>query len=306
MNKGSPKLTAAAVFATMNRSVTALACVRALSLQTRPPDLVVVAVNDSTDDTVSILESLEGLPFKLVVLRMPENRGNAGGVEAAMDFSFDEGADAVWILDDDSWPRREALAELLAGDWDRRVVRHSIQIDPKTGLFTWPLQVFLNGGFELVDRMEDLPDGDFAKTRIMWTGALVSREVREKVGRVNGGLFIRGEDEEYPWRIEKAGFSQEGARKSVLDHPGPENLVRIGILGRNFFLERDLADWKLHYKVRNMVWLKLQQSGWIRAFAIAAAYVGAVAWIDGIHRVPLVMAAIRDGLVGRLGKWAGH
>ena len=80
----------------------------ALARQARPPDLVVVADNFSTDDTVEVLENLADLPFKLVVRRLPENRGNAGGVEEAMDQAFAEGADAVWILDDDSWPREAA------------------------------------------------------------------------------------------------------------------------------------------------------------------------------------------------------
>jgi hypothetical protein len=123
---------------------------------------------------------------------------------------------------------------------------------------------------------------------------------------VNAGLFIRGEDEEYPWRIEQAGFTQEAAVKSILDHPGPENMVRFSLLGRSMFFEKGLADWKLYYKVRNMVWLKLRQAGWWKAGAMACAYLVTVSWIDGARRIPLVIEAARDGLVGRLGKWRGH
>lgn len=290
----------------MNRAETAVACVRALAAQTRPPNVVVVADNVSSDDTVARLEGLSPLPFRLIVHRMTENRGNAGGVEAAMEMAFAEGADAVWILDDDSWPRPEALEKLLEQPWDPAVVRHSIQIDPRTGRLTWPMQVAVEGRFHLVECTGELPPGDFVQTRIMWTGALVSRQVRESVGRVNAGLFIRGEDEEYPWRFEQAGFRQEATVKSVLDHPGPENMVRFHLLGRSMFFEKGLADWKLYYKVRNMVWLKLQQSGWGKAAAMSCAYLATVSWIDGVSRIPLVIEAARDGLVGRLGKWRGH
>ena len=72
------------------------------------------------------------------------------------------------------------------------------------------------------------------------------------------------------------------------------------------FFEKGLADWKLYYKVRNMVWLKLRQSGWGKAAAMACAYLATVMWIDGVSRIPLVFEAVRDGLVGRLGKWRGH
>ncbi|NQX00937.1 glycosyltransferase [bacterium] len=296
-----------AVFATMNRAATAKACVLALARQTRPPERVMVADNGSVDDTAGILEGMENLPFALVVHRMPENRGNAGGVETVMDLSFAEGSDAVWILDDDSWPREGALAAMLEGPWDPLMVRHPLQIDPQTGKFTWPLQIGDGtGGWRLAWSESDLPDGPRVRSRINWTGALVPREVRERVGPVMGELFIRGEDEEYPWRFEQAGIPQEAIRGAVLDHPGPQNVVHWRRFGKSFFFERGLADWKLYYKVRNMVWLKRRQAGGRRALTIALVYALAAAWIDGPSRLPLIGSAACDGWRGRLGKWSGH
>ena len=83
-------------------------------------------------------------------------------------------------------------------------------------------------------------------------------------------------------------------------------MIRLSLLGKNFFFEKGLADWKLYYKVRNMVWLKLQQTGWPRALAMGITYLLVVAKVDGVKRWPLVCEAFRDGLVGRLGKWAKH
>ena len=177
----------AVVFATMNRAEVAVNCVKALAAQTRVPEWVVVADNVSSDDTVERLEAISGLPFELIVHRMRDNRGNAGGVEEVMELAFGRGAAAVWILDDDSWPRPEALAAILTKPWDPHVVRHALQIDPETGRFTWPLQVADGkGGWRLVESLEEMPEGDFVRSRIIWTGAMVSRAVREKVGRVNG------------------------------------------------------------------------------------------------------------------------
>ena len=302
-NRSTPAIRVAAIFATMNRAETAKACVLALAQQTSPPEWVMVADNCSTDDTVEVLQALRNLPFTLVVHQMPENRGNAGGVEAVMERAFCEGADAVWILDDDSWPREVALAVLLEGEWDPRVVRHSLQVDPASGRFTWPLQITdAHGGWRLVWSEAELPQGPKVLSRISWTGALVPREVRECVGPVTGDLFIRGEDEEYPWRIEQAGFTQEAIRSSVMDHPGPQNVVHWKFLGKSFFFERGLADWKLYYKVRNMVWLKRLQAGNLRAISMASIYTIAATFIDGPQRIPLLCRAIRDGWNGRLGK----
>ena len=301
------KVCIAAVFATMNRASTAVACVRALAAQTRPPDRVVVADNVSNDETIAALETLTGLPFEMQVLRMTENLGNAGGVRDAMELAFAAGADAVWILDDDSWPRERTLELMLEKEWDPRVVRHALQVDPKTERFTWPLIVEAGAaGWKLVWDEEGLPDGDPLKSMSSWTGALVSKEIRAKTGPVNGDLFIRGEDEEYPWRIAREGFAFEAIRGAILDHPGPGNLVHWELAGKNFFFERGLADWKLYYKVRNMVWLQQHARGKLRAAMMALAYVVIGVKVDGCQRLPLLWEAICDGWSGRLGKWERH
>lgn len=302
--EGVPKV--AAVFATMNRAATAMACVRALADQTRPPELVVVADNVSTDGTPFALESLDGLPFDLIVHRMAENRGNAGGVEEGMELAFARGADSVWILDDDSVPRKDALRALLAAELEPNVVRHAMQIDPKSGRLTWPMWVRFGKNWSLFEELGNFAEKDWIETRASWTGAMISREVREVVGPVNGALFIRGEDEEYPWRIAQAGFTFAGVTGAVMDHPGPENIARWKCFGKNLFIERSLADWKLYYKTRNMVWLKRRQSGNIGAIAMATAYAMAVSWIEGPSRLPLVWSAVRDGWCGKLGRWERH
>jgi GT2 family glycosyltransferase len=294
----------AAIFATMDRSPTAVACVRALAAQTRPPDIVIVADNASSDTTAADLETIPDLPFPLEVIRMAANAGNAGGVAAAMQQAFAIGIDAVWILDDDSWPRSPALAALLADDWDGQSVRHAHQIDPVTGRFTWPLRVAWRGGTWVFARsMDDLPDGALTRSRHAWTGALVSRHIHDAAGPVRADLFIRGEDEEYPLRIERAGFAFFACRNSVMDHPGPQDLAEWRMFGRRLFYERNLANWKLYYKVRNMVWIKKQYHGVVAAAFMAAAYTAAAIRFGEARRLPLLWQAACDGWHARLGKW---
>lgn len=291
----------------MNRSSAAVACVRALAAQTRPPELVIVADNVSTDSTLADLEALQDLPFTLDVIRMTENAGNAGGVEATMERAFAMGADAVWILDDDSWPRPDALKELLEEAWDGKSVRHSLQIDPRTHRFTWPqLIADSKKGSRLAWCVDDLPSGDFVESLASWTGALIPRAVRNSVGPVMGELFLRGEDEEYPVRITRAGFRFYACRRSVLDHPGPEQLVEWRFIGKRLFYEVALADWKLYYKIRNMIWLKRRESGGSKAILTAVGYATAALRYDGPRRLPLWLTAARDGWQGKLGRWNKH
>lgn len=300
------KIKVAAVFATMNRRDTAISCVKSLAAQTTPPSHVIVADNGSDDYTAEELIKLKDLPFTLIVHENENNLGNAGGVDQAMATAFGHGVDAVWILDDDSWPRAEALENLVQEPWDHSVVRHPLQIDPKSKLFTWPMWTKVNKSWNLVFETSQLPDKPIIPSRFAWAGALVSRQVWHKVGPVRADLFIRGEDEEYPWRIAMAGFTFEAVKDSVLDHPGPANMIHWSLFGKNLFYEQGLADWKLYYKVRNMVWLKRKQAGLPAALAMTISYAVAGCIIDSPKRLPLLIKAASHGWRSNLGKWQDH
>lgn len=291
----------AAVFASFNRREVALECLRRLRSQSRQIDFVVVGENASEDGSGDAMRALEW--EALEVLDTGGNLGNAGAVRMAMDRAFELGADAVWILDDDSWPRKDALEALVSGEWDPEVVRHSLQIDPNSNELTWPLQLVFNDGVDLCHGVAELPGGgDRVQSRGVWTGALIPRRVRDEIGPVNEALFIRGEDEEYPWRIEQAGFKEEAVLASVLDHPGPSDLIEWRCMGKRLFLEGGLADWKLYYKVRNMVWLRRQQAGKGAAIAMASAYALAIIRTEGFGRILIWWQASKDGWVGKLGR----
>ena len=310
MNKGSKMESlpsVGVVFATMNRKDTAIACVRSLAAQTHLPELVVVADNASSDGTANALERLPRLPFPLVVHSMSENRGNAGGVKEAMEIAFARNMDAVWILDDDSLPRPDALRCLLDFPGSDQIVVHSLQIDPETGDLTWPMQVCgQESGWHTIHSLREMPDGPVLETRNNWTGSLISRGVRMRAGPVMGELFIRGEDEEYPWRLTKFGISQRAITASILDHPGPTKLLRTGFLGKTIYLESGLSDWKIYYKIRNMTWLQRRKRGLLHSILLGMAYLVTVARHEGIRRTPLVIEAFVDGITSRLGRWRKH
>ena len=297
----SPRI--AVVFACYNRREAALECVRRLKSQTRPPDLVVAGDNASTDGTPEALRALEWPA--LTVVDTGDNLGNAGGVRVAMEHAFAAGAGAVWILDDDSWPRPGALEALLDGGLDPQVVRHSLQVDPTGGHYSWPLPVRdAAGKWETIRHPDEWPGGARAESRASWTGALIPREVREKAGPVLGELFIRGEDEEYPRRIAAAGFRFEAVRDSVLDHPSAKNLRRWQIGPKEFWFETGLEDWKFYYEVRNTAWLKFREGAPLQAWTIALLHGLATLIHDGwsASRWQTWRAAVSDARASRLGR----
>ena len=129
-------------------------------------------------------------------------------------------------FDDDSWPEPQALERLLLADAGENVVRSCRVIDPATGDLSWPLQIKSGNDWLLIDGDTLLPAEPIVAIRRSWLGALIPKEVYESVGPVEGRLFLRGEDEGYPRRIEKHGYRTYMVSDSILHHPPSGRLNR--------------------------------------------------------------------------------
>ena len=101
----------AAVVVTWNRRDLLAEALGAVRDQSRRPDAVVVIDNASTDGTAVLVA--ERFP-EVELVRLSRNLGGAGGFAAGIDRALGQhDADLVWLLDDDTIPRPEALAALL-------------------------------------------------------------------------------------------------------------------------------------------------------------------------------------------------
>lgn len=263
----------AAIFVTMNRCEIAEICLEKLRSQTVRLGKVFVINNASTDLTSSMLQKAsKASDGWITAIELDENVGNAGGMEIAMEAAFLEGFASTWILDDDSWPEPDALALLLGAKLPADSVRSCRVIDINTGDLSWPLQVPVDGGWQLLEGNDPLPTGDFIQIRRSWLGALIPRAVYEKVGPVEGKLFLRGEDEDYPRRIEQAGYSVFMVTQSLLHHPPAGRMNRWEIGGRIVTLEGGLTGDKLYYRLRNAWWMIRRDRGDFEAAVVAAFY----------------------------------
>lgn len=87
-------------------------CLEALRRQSTPPDAVLVVDNASTDGTPDMVRA-DFPEVSLLVLQ--RNTGGAGGFATGIAAAVDRlGADAVWVMDDDTVPTEDALTELLS------------------------------------------------------------------------------------------------------------------------------------------------------------------------------------------------
>jgi GT2 family glycosyltransferase len=103
-----PEERVVAVIVTFNRCALLERSLAAVRNQSRAPDRVVVVDNASTDDTGRLLSSAPDVD----VVRMRHNIGGAGGFAAGVDRALTLGAEAIWLLDDDTVPTVDALAAL--------------------------------------------------------------------------------------------------------------------------------------------------------------------------------------------------
>lgn len=100
-----------AVIVTWNRRDLLLESVAAVCAQSRLPDTVIVVDNASTDGTADALRAA----FPGVQLAtLGANYGGAGGFAYGMALALADGADLIWLMDDDTVPAPGALLALLA------------------------------------------------------------------------------------------------------------------------------------------------------------------------------------------------
>ncbi|WP_255768269.1 glycosyltransferase family 2 protein [Pseudarthrobacter sulfonivorans] len=103
-----------AVVVTYNRRELLETTLHGITSGTVQPAAVVIVDNASTDETAEFLASYSG-PVPTDTIRLRQNLGGAGGFVVGMERAvLDHGADYVWIMDDDTEPQPDALAEALA------------------------------------------------------------------------------------------------------------------------------------------------------------------------------------------------
>jgi GT2 family glycosyltransferase len=100
-----------AVVVTWNRANLLVRSLSAILGQSTPPDHVLVVDNASTDRTGEVLA--QRFAGRVDVLTLGRNIGGAGGFAAGIVRALEHDPDAVWLMDDDTVPEPNALAELL-------------------------------------------------------------------------------------------------------------------------------------------------------------------------------------------------
>jgi GT2 family glycosyltransferase len=170
-------------------------CLDALAKQHRPHSTLVVD-NASDDGTTDLLV---GHPSRPRVLRLPVNRGYAGGLAAALG---QIGAPFVAWLNDDAVPAPDWLGEL----------EDALDADPRAAaagaVLTGPDGEIRSAGVALTGDGHGVDVTSAGASTFGFCGgaALVRTDALRAVGGVPAGFFCYYEDTDTAWRLRLAGW----------------------------------------------------------------------------------------------------
>lgn len=295
-----------AVVVTYNRLKLLQRTVECLRLQTRPLKGIVVVNNSSTDGTASWLAQQNDL----IVLNQP-NVGGAGGFASGIRYARGLGAQWIWCMDDDVFPRPACLEKMLPHTSEagvgilapRRLMEDKIFTNDFLSYnLTNPLASLHNG--KLKKMVVNAPT-DIAGTA--FEGLFVSAACVDSIGLPNAELFIFSDDTDYCLRAKLAGYRILYIPDALMDK-------------HHFFNKASWAErqqqkkWKRRYAIRNNTYLNhhygrnnavrylrpfIGMFGYVLTVCITAPFSSGYQWKD----IPMMWQAYKDGLAERLGKY---
>jgi GT2 family glycosyltransferase len=207
-----------------NRREDTLECLDALNRSTYPNQKVIVLDNHSEDGSVEAISS----KFSSVqIMSLEENLGYAGNNNLGIKIALDQGADWVFILNEDTILDEECITNLVSvGASDESIG----VLGPMVYHHDEPYVIQTAGGkfgprWEMYHlAVDELDNGQFKDPhRVDWIsgcGIMVRREVIEQVGMIDERYFYFWEETEWCLRAGKKGWKVMHVPQAKLWHKG--------------------------------------------------------------------------------------
>ena len=228
-----------AVVVTYNRKKMLLRCIQALMVQEYPCDIILVdnGSNDGTRDYIREYMSNSSICY----YNTGENLGGSGGFRVGIELAVQKGYDYVWIMDDDTLPCPDALAELIKAD---RCLNGRYGF--LSGVAYWTDGNLCNMNVQRIGLHKKVKNYDTISPIIMATfvSFFVKAEIIKQVGLPIKEFFIWADDLEYSRRISRLQSCYMVPSSKVI-HCMTDN-GKVGIVEEN-------ADrlWRYNYLYRN-------------------------------------------------------
>jgi GT2 family glycosyltransferase len=233
----------------------------ALSRQRRAPDATIIVDNASTDATLD-----RTFPEGVTIIRNPVDLGTNGSIRIGLAHALKHEFDWIWLLDADSVPEPDALANLLAfferltSAEQEEIGFLACRLATATGEVRDRPVIFTNSSVKYVEL--DLAAGYSRCDCVIWTGSLYRMAAVGKIGLPSADYFMELGELEYGYRAHQLGFTSYVVNGSVLhqDVGRPPGVVaRTWRVGPLYFRVLEISPLRCYYRVRNMLYFWLYQ-----------------------------------------------
>ncbi|RZL48232.1 MAG: glycosyltransferase, partial [Pedobacter sp.] len=212
------------------------------------------------------------LSHQPVLTYTQENKGGAFGFSAGIRLAYEQCADWIWIMDDDTIPTENALEQFVLFIAEQTYMS-KIEFFSSLVLWTDGNVHQMNRTYVLEDKIKlaKLEISNDNNLSIIQFGTFVSMflssKAVEKIGLPIKEFFIWNDDVEYSKRIINSGLAGILVRNSIVIHQTPTNHLS------NVFKDTTANLWKYNYGLRNELITKRSHEGKLQF------------WITWIHRV---------------------
>jgi GT2 family glycosyltransferase len=218
--------------------------------------------NDSTPEVLEVLVGAAARHPDAEILRLPANRGCAGGFEAGLQLLLQrDDVDFIVGFDDDARPLPGCLAALIAAAHrlpDAAAVG-ALSHDA-SGTLAWPMLVV---GERTPMRTVDAVAArgrPLAVHSLAWHGLMFRVDVLRRAGIVWGDLFLQYEDIELGMRYRRAGFQCYLVPEAECLHPAPPPSRTLTLFGRSIDITAQTAA-KEYLTLRNGLAVRRRHDG---------------------------------------------
>lgn len=294
-----------AVVVTYNRRELLKRNIACLRLNT-PVSSIVVVNNGSTDGTGAWLDEQEDL----TVIHQ-ENVGGSGGFYRGIQYAYQAGADWIWCMDDDVFPRPDCMEYLLPYTHESGVGILAPRRLMAGQIFTNDFQkVNLSNPFASMYQQKlkkQVVNGPVDICGTAFEGLCISRKAVAEIGLPNKELFIFCDDTDYCLRAVLAGFRILYIPSALMD--------KEKFFSNDNWEERSRKKkWKRFYQVRNSTYLNHHygRNWWVRylrgfngmlGYLLVALFTCPFKNVYTLNDVAKFWQAYRDGIHEKLGRY---
>jgi rhamnopyranosyl-N-acetylglucosaminyl-diphospho-decaprenol beta-1,3/1,4-galactofuranosyltransferase len=221
-----------AVVVTYNRQALLSECINALRNQSRSLDAILIVNNGSTDGTEKWLSQQ-----KDIIFINQQNVGSSGGFSTGINRAYELGYHWIWCMDDDGYPKEDALENLLAADDGCLRLLNCAVIDKEDKkTFVWKTQQYKT--------LDEVDCKIIEGIGHPFNGTMLHRRIIERAGVPKPKYFLWGDETEYYYRIVKQNeIPVCTVANSIHYHPATA-----------FSIKKDwdyASGWKMYFYIRN-------------------------------------------------------